>query len=172
MMEYRDEYKGTIVDVDDPQGLGRARVRVKGLFDEIPDTYLPWASPKSRETSVKGGSSGILVKGQKTWVRFLEGDVNFPVFRGGVIETKDDLPKNNDAKRAIIYESPNKDIVIAVSEDLEDIEIKTKNYNTTLGTIIDLLLSHTHMTPTGVSGNAGSGIPPVLSANLNTGKLV
>lgn len=170
-MEYRDEYKGIIVDVADPLNLGRARVRVKGLFDEIPDAFLPWAYPKSHETSAKGGSSEILVKGQKTWLRFLEGDVNFPVFHGGVIESKDDLPKNNDAKRAIIYESPNKDIVIAVNEDLEDIEIKTKSYNTTLGTIIDLFMAHTHMTPTGVSGTPDTGVPPTVKAQFQTGKL-
>ena len=171
-MKFPDEYKGVIVDTVDPKKLGRARIRVKGLMDGIPDGNLPWASPKDHTPSVKGGSSDILLKGQKVWVRYLEGDLNYPVFHGGVIETAADLPKNAKDKRAIIYESPNKRITIAVNEDLEDIEIKLGDYNTTLGTIIDLLLSHTHMSPTGVTGNSFSGLPPVSTLDFNKGTLV
>ena len=171
MMRYDGEYKGTIVDIADPKNMGRAKVNVKGLFDEIPAANLPWAMPKDHSPSVKGGSTDILAKGQKVWVRFLEGDINFPVFHGGVIESAADLPKNASAKRAVIYESPNKRITITVNEETEDIEIKTKNYNTTLGTLIDLFLSHTQMTPAGVSGTPATGFPPITDLNFKTGTL-
>lgn len=170
-MKYLDEYKGAIVDVDDPKGLGRARIRVKGLMDGIPDGNLPWAFPKSHEVSVKGGSSDILVKGQKTWVRYLEGDLNYPVFHGGVIETKADLPKNVKAKRAIIYESPNKRITLTVNEDLEDIEIKLGDFNTTLGTIIRLFLDHVHAMGT-PAAPGWAGVATKTSVPLALGGLV
>lgn len=38
---------GVIVDINDPTRTGRAKIRVKGLFDDIPDEDLPWANQSS-----------------------------------------------------------------------------------------------------------------------------
>lgn len=171
MMRYNGIYKATVSDGADPQGLGRARVRVKGLHDGIPDGSLPWAVQQSFTAATKGGGSAVPAKGAKVSVRFMEGDINFPVWAGGVFESKGDLPKNHLAGRFVIYESPDKSITIAVNETLDDIEIKTTSYNTTLGALVDALIGHTHMTPAGASGNAGTGVPPYLAANFQTGSL-
>lgn len=38
---------GTIVDNNDPTRTGRAKIRIRGIFDEIPDEDLPWANQTS-----------------------------------------------------------------------------------------------------------------------------
>jgi hypothetical protein len=167
---YTGIYKGIAVEVADPNKLSRVRVRVKGIHDGIPDGSLPWASCHSPLPS-SGGSGGAPKKGSKVSVRFLEGDLNYPVWSGAVFEAAADLPKNYKDGRFVLYESPDKSITIAVNEALGDIEIKTTNYNTTIGAVVDALLAHTHMTPAGASGNAGTGVPPSVAANFKTGEL-
>lgn len=160
-------YKGKIIAVDSQN---RARVRVKGIFDEIPDSNIPWARQQS--AAVSGGQSLPPVKGAKVSVRFLDGDINFPVWMGGVVESAADLPKNAKDGRYVIYESPDKRITIAINETLGDIEIKTARFNTTLENLIDLFLSHTQMTPAGISGNVSTGVPPIVALNFKAGKLI
>lgn len=48
---YKDELQGQIwygevVDIEDPQKIGRVRIKVFGKFDNIPNGMLPWARPK------------------------------------------------------------------------------------------------------------------------------
>jgi hypothetical protein len=174
MAQLNGEYKGQVIDANDPSKMDRARVRVKGVYDGIPDEHIPWAAWRSPTPSKKGGSTFKPVKGAKVWVRFLDGNINFPVYSGGVIESKDDLPKNAKDGRFILYESPNKGLCLTIDENSEDIEIKIKGYNTTLSTVMDMLVMHKHgigqivgsvgittgastTTPTG----GGTGIPEV-----------
>jgi len=49
---------GTIVDNNDPDKEGRARVRVFGLYDDIPDDKLPWFHPVGK-TMFAGGADGF-----------------------------------------------------------------------------------------------------------------
>lgn len=169
MTKLNGVYKGKIIAVDSQN---RARVRVKGVFDEIPDANIPWARQQSGAGTGKGGQSFPPVKGAKVSVRFLDGDINFPVWSGGVVEAAADLPKNAKDGRYVIYESPDKRVTIAINETLGDIEIKTAKYNFTLENLLELFLSHTQMTPAGLSGNVGTGIPPILAANFQTGRLI
>ena len=60
---------------------------------------------------------------------------------------------------------------ITVNDELEDIEIKTKDYNTTLGTLIDLFLQHNHMTTQGLTEGPDTGVPPVNSLSFKGGDL-
>jgi len=56
-MEVDKVLLGTVVDINDPTRSGRARIRIKGLFDEIADEDLPWADQSSVVSfgSQKGG---------------------------------------------------------------------------------------------------------------------
>ena len=51
-------YLGVIVDINDPQKQGRARVRVFGIFDDIPIEDLPWAEPGTACEYFGGGGGG------------------------------------------------------------------------------------------------------------------
>jgi len=182
MLNFPGEYKATVVSIDDPDNADRVKVRVKGLMDGIPDEYLPWARQRSVTATKKGGSTYLPTVGSKVSVRFGGGDLNDAYYYGGVVEERNDLPKNASKDRYIIYESPDKRITLTVNDSLGDIEIKTSKYNTTLNTVLEAVLEHVHMyslsgVPTQTSTAAlGTSPPvppksPVTSANFNTGTL-
>lgn len=52
-------YLGEIVDINDPLKKGRARIRVFGVFDELPIEDIPWANQVNDASFGKGGN-GIL----------------------------------------------------------------------------------------------------------------
>lgn len=77
---------GIVVDNNDPDRLGRCRIRVFGVFDAkdssdnffIPDEKLPWAIPNSlHSTSTPTGNSSFTPpkKGSIVCVDFIENDI-------------------------------------------------------------------------------------------------
>jgi len=98
---YTALYIGEVVDRDDPEGLGRVRVRIPGLIDPA----SPWAFPLG---TVGGGSDrrgffSVPEKGAEVGVLFHQGDVDHPFYLCGhwgkpngkaeVPEPARDLPK-------------------------------------------------------------------------------
>jgi hypothetical protein len=57
-MPSNKSYLGVIVDIADPLKQGRARVRVFGIFDDIPVEDLPWAEPGTACEYFGGGGGG------------------------------------------------------------------------------------------------------------------
>jgi len=144
MDKYFGEYKAEVVDDNDPKNSNRVKVKVRGLMDGIPKAHLPWAKYKSPTASKKGGSSFPAVKGTKVWVRFADGDMNDAYYTGGVIESKSDLPNNAKSDRAVLYESPDGSVVLAMNESNKEVEIKIGDYNTTLGDFMHAFFDHGH----------------------------
>lgn len=69
---------GKIVDPDDPDKEGKARIRVFGLFDELEDDKLPWFHPINRKMfSGNGGFADISIPKKDTYVqvKFSEGNL-------------------------------------------------------------------------------------------------
>ena len=78
---YTELYIGEVVDRDDPEGLGRVRVRIPGLVDPA----SPWAFPLG---TVGGGSDrrgffSVPEKGAEVGVLFHQGDVDHPFYLCG-----------------------------------------------------------------------------------------
>lgn len=76
-------FLGVIVDVDDPQKLGRAKVKVFGKFDLIDDADLPWAQPMMKTSfGQKGGSGSVSVPRKDAVVNviFDNGNLYSPYF--------------------------------------------------------------------------------------------
>jgi hypothetical protein len=74
---------GVIVDNNDPTRSGRAKIRVRGVFDEIPDEDLPWASQSSVVSfgSKEGGGQVSVPKiGSLVTVSFDNGNWYAPIF--------------------------------------------------------------------------------------------
>ncbi len=84
-----DFYKGVVEDNNDPEKLGRVRVRIIGVHDvDVPTEDLLWVEVMGSPTL--GGTSGIgwstvPVKGTYVWLFFEEGHFNHPVVFGTVI---------------------------------------------------------------------------------------
>lgn len=82
-MELDKVLLGIIVDNNDPTRSGRAKIRVRGVFDEIPDEDLPWASQSSVVSfgSKNGGGQVSVPKiGSLVTVSFDNGNWYAPYF--------------------------------------------------------------------------------------------
>ena len=51
-------YLGVIVDINDPLKQGRAKVKVFGIFDDLPTEDIPWAEPGTASEYFGGGKGG------------------------------------------------------------------------------------------------------------------
>lgn len=93
MQEY---YFGKIVDVKDPEKRGRARVMVRGMYDDMKTEDLPWAVPKAKSAMFGGnggGSISIPRNGIEVRVSYPDpDDIYSPEFEEP-IELNDDLRK-------------------------------------------------------------------------------
>ena len=76
-------FYGEVVDNNDPLQEGRCRVKVFGIFDDIPTGDIPWASPGSSKTfggGADGGFGDISIPKNKAIVRlsFADGELYNP----------------------------------------------------------------------------------------------
>lgn len=88
-------YRGVIEDNDDPEKLGRCRVRVFGIhtennelsgkFDYISTEQLPWAEVLQMNLVSGVGISSILKKGTWVFIIFDNDDLGFPIILGTCI---------------------------------------------------------------------------------------
>jgi hypothetical protein len=87
-------YLGSIEDVKDPNRIGRCKIRVHGVFDEIPVQDIPWAKPSSKSTffgkAGKAGSISVPKKGALVKVEFDDGDIYSPMYYE-IVELGDDI---------------------------------------------------------------------------------
>lgn len=84
-MERNQTYFGKVVVNDDPERIGRCKIRILGVFDNILDNDLPWAFPAYNTTFAGGESKGfgsISIPKIDTVVRvkFENGDAYSPVY--------------------------------------------------------------------------------------------
>lgn len=73
------KYRGTVTDNDDPNGLGRIRVKV---LDVLGDKESGWALPALPYAGDGVGLYLIPPKDALVWVEFEHGDPDYPVWTG------------------------------------------------------------------------------------------
>ena len=102
---------GEVVDIEDPQKIGRVRVKVYGKFDEIPDTDIPWAYPGNIQFSGSdsGGSSfSVPKKGSIVSVKFDSGNIYHPeyFFHQKISdEVKEEISESYSNAHVIVYDT-------------------------------------------------------------------
>jgi uncharacterized protein involved in type VI secretion and phage assembly len=74
------KYRGTVFDRNDPEKLGRLRVRVHG---QLGDVITGWAWPVSPYAGAAAGFFFLPNKDDIVWVEFAEGDFEQPLWTGG-----------------------------------------------------------------------------------------
>jgi hypothetical protein len=89
-------YVGKVVDNIDPDKQGRCRIRVYGLFEEIPDNDLPWAMMDNTFVGSKVGSFIVPPLDAIVRVKFENGDIYLPVYTTKVIDLNNKLSKINN----------------------------------------------------------------------------
>lgn len=99
---YYGKYRGLVVDNEDPEQLGRLKVKVPSVLGN--EIVTGWALP----CTPYGGdfNQGMLFipeVGAGVWIEFEEGDLEFPIWVGCFWSKPDgesELPKPNDAEGA------------------------------------------------------------------------
>jgi LAS superfamily LD-carboxypeptidase LdcB len=70
-------YSGIVVDIKDPRRLGRVRVKVATIFEEIEVTYIPWATPYK---GLSGKNFHVPQLGKLVNIMFENGYLYSPVY--------------------------------------------------------------------------------------------
>ena len=90
-------FLGSVVDVKDPLKLGRVKVKVFGVYDDIDDADLPWAQivvPVTQGVHEEQGQYLGILKGTQVFGIFLDGqNSQLPMVIGTVPKEGDANPK-------------------------------------------------------------------------------
>jgi uncharacterized protein involved in type VI secretion and phage assembly len=83
--KFTGNYRGVVVDDKDPLNSGRVKIRVFGIYDNVPDEALPWAIYSDPFMGGQVGFGGFLIPdiGNHVWVFFENGDHLQPVYFAG-----------------------------------------------------------------------------------------
>lgn len=104
--KYDKRYNGVVEDNNDPERLGRCKVRVMGLYDNIPTEYLPWALP---DFNFVGSSKGsFIVPELETVVNvyYDDDDIYQPRYFSKTLDIKHltfEADKNEDYPNSMIF---------------------------------------------------------------------
>ncbi|GGX79764.1 hypothetical protein GCM10007160_03960 [Litchfieldella qijiaojingensis] len=89
---YYGKYRGTVEENEDPQKMGRIRVRVPKVLGDV---VSPWALPCTPYAGDGSGQYTIPPIGAGVWVEFEAGDPSLPIWSGGWW-SPDQVPTNQD----------------------------------------------------------------------------
>lgn len=85
------EFIGRVVEVNDPEGLGRFKCTIPGIY-ELPDLpwigairYSPFGTGKDPQSGKTFGVYGTPAMGAAVTIKFQDGDVNYPIATGCVL---------------------------------------------------------------------------------------
>jgi uncharacterized protein involved in type VI secretion and phage assembly len=122
------KYRGFVSDRDDPEGLGRLRVRVPSLLAEA----LPgWAWPVTPYGGAGIGLFALPRKDDIVWVEFMEGDLAQPLWTGCAWAKPDgrsEAPREEGHSDAVLLRTASgHTVVLSDTEGRELITIRASN---------------------------------------------
>jgi hypothetical protein len=80
---YGTPWLGEVVDIEDPQFIGRIKIKVFGKFDQVPTEDIPWAYPGNNITGGSpsgGGFFSVPKLGSIVSVKFENGNLYHPEY--------------------------------------------------------------------------------------------
>ena len=147
-----NEYVGKVEDNQDPKKLGRVKVRVLNIFDDIPVSDIPWATPNK---DLNGNQFILPEVGKIVNVTFDNGKFYTPVYRYAQhynINLEEKLSTLNDdsysSMRSLLFDhktqifsNDNDGLMIDykfnqinIQDDIIDVKLKSNNGKLSLGT--------------------------------------
>lgn len=130
------KYRGSVVDVDDPQKVGRIKVRVPAVLG---DEVSPWAEPCAPFTGPGMGLYAVPPVGAAVWVEFEAGQISRPIWSGGYWGSGE-LPKNEAGSEATpplkILQSAS-GLLLALDDDGHTATLSDANGNNLLKISVD-----------------------------------
>ena len=167
-MSSNKSYLGVIVDVIDPLKQGRAKVKVFGIFDDLPVEDIPWAEPGTASEYFGGGKGGGAVSipriGTVVYCSF-EGENYYKLFysrKKGLVFQLDDATIQLDTQNGGELR-----VVIKMGEDEirmenEKVIINSLNIELGEGAIESVIKGDTFKKIYDTHTHAGAGSPPVV----------
>ena len=93
---FKTTYSGKVVDNDDPEKIGRCKIRVFGIYgDDIVDDDLPWALPDFEFTGSTIGSFVVPPIDALVKIKFKDGNIYAPEYTTKVLDINN-LPTDKD----------------------------------------------------------------------------
>ena len=80
------KYAALVVNIRDPRRMGRVRVRIDGLHDDVEDEFLPWAIPA--EMSQGHGSLDLPTVGHRILVQMQDREGSELLYFGNIINPR------------------------------------------------------------------------------------
>jgi uncharacterized protein involved in type VI secretion and phage assembly len=114
--KFHGNYRGVVVDDQDPLRSGRVKIRVFGIYDNVPNEALPWAIYSDPFMGGQVGFGGFLIPdvGNHVWVFFENGDHHQPVYFAGApfkdAHPKERLESDHEENRGSISYPRNKSL--------------------------------------------------------------
>lgn len=105
VMKYDQRYNGVVEDNNDPERIGRCRIRVMGLYDGIETQMLPWALPDFSHVGIKG-SFVVPELGSVVNVYYDDSDIYQPRYFSKTLDLKQlnfEADKNEDYPNSMIF---------------------------------------------------------------------
>lgn len=82
---FHGNYRGIVEDVEDPMNVGRVKIRVMSVYDDLDTVDMPWAIYADPFMGGSKNKGGFFVPdlGDTVWVFFEQGDHMQPVYFAG-----------------------------------------------------------------------------------------
>lgn len=120
---YYGMYRATVADNNDPEYLGRLKVKVPQIYSDVPEK---WVFPRGVIGGKKGGQNWLPSVGDHIWITFENGNPKYPIWEYGWW-TKDTLPER--AKRnpqdSYLFYTPNGNY-IELNDEKDYVRIENK----------------------------------------------
>jgi hypothetical protein len=114
---YYGKYRGTVIDTEDSQKLGRVKVSVPAVLGDL----QIWAMPCVPYTGSNAGHYFIPEVGAGIWVEFEAGDASYPIWVGGYWGDGD-TPQNEkgaDPKPAVKVLRTKSGLIVSLDDDAQ-----------------------------------------------------
>jgi len=115
--KYYSSYRGYVVDNDDPDGLGKIKVKIPSITRD--KVHPSWAYPKTQMGGNDWGMQMLPLKGDIVWLEFEHGDTRFP-FWSFAHRANGETPEEFVSPQIYGFKSPKGQTIII--DDRDDIE--------------------------------------------------
>jgi uncharacterized protein involved in type VI secretion and phage assembly len=128
--KYWGKYRGLVVDRDDPERLGRLKLRVPSL---LADAVTGWAWPAAPYAGADVGFFFVPKLGDLVWVEFAEGELEHPLWTGcawAKPQGKSEVPKEAQTSypdQSVIKTASGQIVIISDAAGQEKITIRSKS---------------------------------------------
>ncbi len=122
------KYRGVVSDINDPDDMGRIRVKVPEILDDVES---PWALPCAPYSGDGVGIYTVPPVGTGVWIEFEAGDPARPIWTG-CWWGKNQLPKNEqgaETKPVLKIIRTEKGMMVAMDDDKQIISVSDEKGN-------------------------------------------